>query len=70
MESMANIMLADFAMEYTLKRNGEYKKRDVPHILYCRHYNKGEIVDYTREMVLLYWPFQNEARIFWIVTSL
>jgi hypothetical protein len=53
-------MLADFATEYTLKPNGEYQKRDVPRIIRCRHY-KGEIVDYKREMVLLYWPFQNEA---------
>jgi hypothetical protein len=61
MESMANVMLADFATEYTLKQNGEYKKRDVPHILCCRHYDMGEIVDYKQEVVLLYWPFQNET---------
>jgi hypothetical protein len=61
MESIANVTLADLAIEYTLKRNGEYRNRDVPRILRCRHYDMGEIVDYKREMVLLYWPFQNEA---------
>jgi hypothetical protein len=30
-------------------------------VLRCRHYGKGEIIDYKQEMVLLYWPFQNEA---------
>jgi hypothetical protein len=61
MESMANITLADFAQEYKLTQNGEYKKRDVPRVLRCRHYDIGEIVDNKREMVLLYWPFQNRA---------
>jgi hypothetical protein len=28
-ESMANITLADFTTEYTLKQNGEYKKREM-----------------------------------------
>lgn len=53
-ESMANVSLADFVTEYSLKRNGEYKKIDVPRILCCRHYDKKQIVDYKREMVLLY----------------
>jgi hypothetical protein len=52
MESMANVTMADFATEITLKRNGESRRR---------HYNMGEIVDYKREMVPLYWHFQNEA---------
>jgi hypothetical protein len=44
---------ADFAAEYTLKWNREYKKRDLPRILRCRKYDMGEIIDYKREMVLL-----------------
>jgi hypothetical protein len=38
MESMANVTLADFPIKHTLKRYGEYKRRDVPRILHCRHY--------------------------------
>jgi hypothetical protein len=59
--SVASVTYKGFATEYTLKRNGEYKRKHVPLILYCRHYDLLEIVDCKREKVLLYWPFQKEA---------
>lgn len=38
----------------------KYRRRKIRRIVSYRNYDMHELVDYKREMVLLYYPFKNE----------
>lgn len=56
---LEDICLADFVALYTKGANG-YKVRTRPRVLRWCSYNMTQLVDYKREMVLLFIPFKNE----------
>lgn len=60
---MDEVCLADFAARYTEEKSpkNSYKLRNFPRVLRWYHYNMSELVDYKREMVLLFLPFRNEV---------
>lgn len=62
-EGMDEVCLADFAALYTEERRAKntYKIRRFPRILRWCGYNMSELVEYKREMVLLFLPFRNEV---------
>jgi len=41
--------------------NTKYRRRDVPRVLRTRSYDLSDIINYKRELVLLYIPFRNEV---------
>ncbi|XP_065091680.1 uncharacterized protein LOC135712664 isoform X2 [Ochlerotatus camptorhynchus] len=60
---MDEVCLADFAAHYTEERStmNLYKPRSLPRVLRWCSYNMSELVEYKREMVLLFLPFRNEV---------
>ncbi|XP_062534543.1 uncharacterized protein LOC134203697 [Armigeres subalbatus] len=60
---MDDICLADFAAYYSEERSTKhsYRLRLVPRVLRWCSYSMAEMVDYKREMVLLFLPFRNEV---------
>ncbi|XP_065077679.1 uncharacterized protein LOC135700938 [Ochlerotatus camptorhynchus] len=56
-----DVCLADFAAHYTKERRANtYKLRARPRVLRWCAYSMNELVEYKREMVLLFLPFRNE----------
>lgn len=56
-----DVCLADFAAKYTKERRANtYKLRAKPRVLRWCAYSMNELVEYKREMVLLFLPFRNE----------
>ncbi|XP_055622388.1 uncharacterized protein LOC129765957 [Toxorhynchites rutilus septentrionalis] len=62
-EGMDEVCLVDFAAHYTEERGrkNSYKMRRIPRVLRWCSYSMAELVEYKREMVLLFLPFRNEV---------
>nr|XP_029715803.1 uncharacterized protein LOC109402861 [Aedes albopictus] len=60
---MDDICLADFVACYTEEKNAKnsFKLRSFPRVIRWCAYNMSELVEYKREMVLLFLPFRNEV---------
>lgn len=60
-EGLDDVCLADFAAWYTKQRKvNTYKLRAIPRVLRWCSYGMNELIEYKREMVLLFLPFRNE----------
>lgn len=62
-EGMDDVCLADFTANYTEERQAKnrYKQRSFSRVVRWCSYNMADLVEYKREMVLLFLPFRNEV---------
>lgn len=54
------ITLSEFVAYYYCNSNGEFVRRKFPKVIRYRNYDSKDKSEHIREMVLLYYPFQNK----------